>query len=93
MDPHRDDDAGLRKACPKATRARARRALQFNVPTHNKPWSSFRSSNKGDGLAMRLIIIKYKENERMQLHMFLNTNDATSDDQSSEVRAFVGQEF
>ena len=47
----RNDDAGLRKACPKATRARAHRALQFNVPTHNKPWSSFRSSNKGDGLA------------------------------------------
>ena len=65
----RNDDAGLRKACPKATRARAHRALQFNVPTH-RHGARFGQATGGDGLAMRLIIIKYKENGRMQLHMF-----------------------
>ena len=61
-------------------------------PTTN-PGARFGQATRGDGLAMRLIIIKYKENEIMQLHMFLNTNEATSDDQSSKVRAFAGEEF
>ncbi len=57
------------------------------------PGARFGQATGGDGLAMRLTIIKCKEIERMQLHTFQNTNDATSDDQSSKVRAFAGREF